>query len=127
MDKLNINNILDFFGKIFVKEIYDVSVRRAHNIIDGKVNAPSLLKMHDNFHGISNENLGHIKEFAQETIMATLHNFFWMIEQSDDFDLVVKTKDGTISLKEISDGLYGEAYGEDGWIAKYSDYTDIVE
>jgi hypothetical protein len=39
-----------------------------------------------------------------------------MFEQEEEIDLIV---DG-VNLREASDGLAGELYGEDGLVAKYS-------
>ena len=46
-------------------------------------------------------------------------------EYQDEMRLVVKDQDDAEhSLVDISDGLCGELYTEDGWIEKYTKYPD---
>ena len=45
-----------------------------------------------------------------------------MIESSDEIDVIVNEDGNKISVKDVSDGLAGELYSEDGWLLKYSKY-----
>lgn len=47
----------------------------------------------------------------------TIDNMLCMLEDNEDFALI---KDGE-NIAELSDGLSGELYTEDGWISKYSE------
>lgn len=51
-----------------------------------------------------------------------------MIEQNEEYDLIKYTDDekSFVSLRDISDGLSGELYTEDGWIEKFSTYKTTV-
>jgi hypothetical protein len=47
-----------------------------------------------------------------------------MFEQSTDFTICEKKSiDPEDDIVELSDGLSGELYSEDGWIEKYSKYS----
>lgn len=120
------NLILEKFGKILIKEVFDASLERLNNIVDGNVKAPKLLTLHQELKNVDKNNVDIMRNFAKECIQNTLHNFLWMIEQSDGFDLVAKIDDQTTSLKEISDGLCGELYTKEGWIEKYSKYPPTI-
>ena len=52
----------------------------------------------------------------------SLHNVLSMIESSDEIDVIVNEDGNKISVKDVSDGLAGELYSEDGWLLKYSKY-----
>jgi hypothetical protein len=50
-----------------------------------------------------------------------------MLEQhEDEVDLLFSEDEdsGKENIRELSDGLSGEIYTEDGWIAKYSNYKE---
>ena len=56
-----------------------------------------------------------------------LHYFLYMFEEyQDEIDLVFADGDKKHILAEISDGLSGELYTEDGWIEKYSEYPTSI-
>jgi hypothetical protein len=51
-----------------------------------------------------------------------------MIENSEEFDLIKTSNSGNeLSLREISDGLCGELYTEDGWIERFSKYPPSIK
>jgi hypothetical protein len=58
-------------------------------------------------------------------IDTALHNLLWMLETSDQIRLVAKAPDGAaVDLADVSDGLSGELWTEDGWIARFSSDSD---
>lgn len=69
-----------------------------------------------------------VRDAVVKMVDLTLHNFLWMLEGGEGLELLFKTKDGeVINLTELSDGLAGELYSEDGWIAKFSKYPASVK
>ena len=44
-----------------------------------------------------------------------------MVEQNNRVKLLVNDEEGYADIKQISDGLAGEFYTEDGWIEKFSE------
>ena len=51
-----------------------------------------------------------------------------MLEGGEGLELVLRTPEGTlVNLTDLSDGLAGEVYSEDGWIAKFSKYPSSIE
>lgn len=68
-----------------------------------------------------------------EAIDGAIHHLLWLFEQHDvnGFDVMfVGTDDDPVlqpvSVSDLSDGLGGEPCTEDGWIAKYSRYEDVM-
>lgn len=51
----------------------------------------------------------------------TLHHLLWTVEQEDLIEFTFKEDDQIVNINEISDGLAGELYTEDGWISRFSD------
>lgn len=63
-----------------------------------------------------------IKDLVPEIVDTTIHNLLWTLEQEEMIDVTVNVDvDGKLaSLKDVSDGLAGELYTEDGWIFRFS-------
>ncbi|MGL4824960.1 MAG: hypothetical protein ACRC4G_02025 [Alphaproteobacteria bacterium] len=112
--------ILDRYGELLMKMVRDEVIERMHDEI-GK-------NSYQNFKDLSSNYKENIKKFAIETVDLTLHYFVWMIEQKyDEFDIVYYDKNKKpASLLDISDGLYTEPCGEDGWIERFSKYPPSV-
>ena len=51
----NNNLILETFGEILIKETFDASLERLHNIIEGNVKAPKLLSLHQEIQNANKE------------------------------------------------------------------------
>ena len=117
---------LESFGKALIEGVRDHVYESVLGILEGSFKSPSLVELHENLAKISPEHIETIKRLSLETIDSTIYYFLWMIEQSDadenGLDLIQKTSEGSFSLKDYSDGLYGESYTEDGWISQYSKY-----
>jgi hypothetical protein len=118
--------ILDAFGEIVTKNVRDRVFKEFLWDLEGASPDKSSLKQHHVLKKFSPEEQGQIKNIVLDTIDATIHYFFWMIEQHNlppiEMDLTWKTSEEQLSLRDLSDGLYGEAYGEEGWTAQFSDY-----
>lgn len=70
---------------------------------------------------ISPEAARAYRAIAVDAIDETLHQVLWMFERSERFDITTRLESGeTVSLRDASDGLSGELYTEDGWLARYS-------
>lgn len=123
-------SILEEFGQILVKHIRDATFEQFKEMCNGKLNSKSAQIIHKNFEKFTNEQKEIIQSLVLDSIDNTLHHFLWMIEQYEEFDLIKyqdEKKSSYISLRDISDGLCGELYTEDGWIEKYSKYPPSLK
>lgn len=73
---------------------------------------------------IKSYQLSVINQAIVSSIDDVVHNFLWMLEQHEDIDLLCGEDDESAkeNVRDLSDGLTGEIYTEDGWIAKFSRY-----
>lgn len=123
---------LEKFGRTLTENVRDRVFRKITDILEGKYNTTEAKELH----ALVNEGVGFSSEFQEKlllrTIDSTLHYILWMIEQNEEFDLIVyketeHPEKGFTSLKQISDGLCGELHGEDGWIEKFSEYPPSIK
>ena len=50
-----------------------------------------------------------------------LHRLLWAAEQESELHVGIKMKNGIEELRDISDGLPGELYTDEGWISRFSE------
>lgn len=119
--------LLENFGETYISETRDIVFRQFIKTINNQMKSEFDKKLFSIFQNTTEEEKKQLCNCVLSVIDSSLHHFLWMIEQSDDFDLIAKTDEGNISLKEVSDGLCGELYTEDGWISKYSKYPNLLD
>ena len=125
--KFHNQKILDQFGALLVREVRDSTVRVHSLIMDGKMNSKENLELHQLVASESSEKREIAERYVRNAVDNAIHNFLWMIEQYEEFDLIYRDGDKVISLRDISDGLCGEPLTEEGWIARFSKYPPSIE
>lgn len=119
--------IVEKFGELLMKQVRDEVCDINERILKGGFGGIEDQNFFQKTCGMSIDEKELILSFAKKTLDSTIHYFLWMFEQEESFDIIYKDPSGqTVSLKEMSDGLYGEPYGEDGWIKKFSKYSPSV-
>lgn len=116
-------NELEYFGEKLMKEVRDETISTLDMMIDGRMKGSTAQQVKEKISILNEEQLDIIKWLIPKITDIGLHNLLVMIEQNDDIKVLVKEND----IKEISDGLDGELYTEDGWIERLSDerYEEI--
>lgn len=121
------DELLEKFGQIIISEVRDEAIDKFQMIASGEMKSAAATSLHEKLTGFSKDELDVVREVVVSSIDDVLHNFLWMIEQHEE-DISVGCAEHEDSSKEdvreLSDGLSGEMYTEDGWIAKYSRYKE---
>lgn len=112
------NHVLNLFGEKFIKEVRDASFKKMTWLKDGKTKAPASLLLQEKLKQFTQEEQSFILELIKESVDETIFNtLFFFEENQEEIAVLVEGQ----SLVEVSDGLAGELFSEDGWIAKYSE------
>jgi hypothetical protein len=106
----------DDFGKDLIKEVRDRTIRQYHKKTSGLMKSEDDQALFRRYESLDESAKEFIKDLIPMIVDTSLHNTLCMIEDSDNFILTV----GEDDIRNVSDGLAGELYTEDGWIAKYS-------
>ncbi|MBQ6566281.1 MAG: hypothetical protein IJR93_07295 [Treponema sp.] len=110
------NDISDFFGKILIDDVRDRTIRNIDSIVTGRMKDEDSQCLYKKICLLSLKQNELINELIPKIVDFTLHNMLEMFEEHEEIELTVKGR----NLNEISDGLAGELYTEDGWIQKYT-------
>ena len=119
--------LLDKFGRILISEVRDEAIDKLQLIFAGRIKSEAALTLHNKLNAFSQDQKGVIRSLVISSIDDVIHNFLWMLEQhEEDIDLScgVGNESGKENVRQLSDGLPGEMYSEDGWIARFSKYKE---
>jgi hypothetical protein len=112
---------LDLFGNLFIKSVRDNSLFVLEGVIDGHMKSSIDKEMHEQISKMSNNDILLLKEMAYRMVDLCLHNTLYMLEENQSWRLSSE-EEGISNIADLSDGLSGELYTEDGWIRRYSQY-----
>ncbi len=111
---------LTLFGNDFVKSVRDNTLFVLEGIISGHMKSAIDKDMFKKIKSLSSEEQDLIRDLAYRMVDLTLHNMLFMFENNDHWEII--SKEDKSDIAEISDGLAGELYTDDGWIKKFSEY-----
>lgn len=113
-------NILDVFGKVLITEVRDRSISDFDMILDGKMKGITAKTIKEEMKGFSKQQIEVIKWLIPKVVDVNLNHLLEMIESINYINVQVILENCKYCVKELSDGLSGELYTEEGWIYKFS-------
>ncbi|MFC0779273.1 hypothetical protein [Flavobacterium sp. HJSW_4] len=116
------NNSLELFGDFLVKNLRDKGIKNAETLLNNKSKSPSLLKLQSELNNFSEPQKALIKEVVIKSIDTAIHDFLFAIQELSDFENNIQILVNGQNIVELSDGIHGESFSDDGWNAKYSEY-----
>jgi hypothetical protein len=119
MDKVD---PLDRFGEFIVANLRDKAINFYIGLEKGHWKAPSLKPLQEKMKGFSEEQLAVIRECVVQTIDDSIHDFLFALQENHDTLNDIQILVNGENVAELSDGLHGEPYTEDGWYARFSKY-----
>ena len=118
-------NRLDTFGKFLVENLRDKGINYAEKLLNNQWKAPALQDIQSGLSGFSVGQKEIVKKAVVATIDAAIHDFLFAIQELADDDNAIQILVDGHNIVELSDGIHGEVYSEDGWYAKFSKYKTI--
>ncbi|MHC0440905.1 DUF6547 family protein [Flavobacterium sp. 3-210] len=113
---------LEVFGEFLVKNLRDKGIANAETLLKNRSKASSNLKLLSALNQFTDPQKEIIKELVIKSIDAGIHDFLFALQELADFENNIQIIVNEQNIFEISDGIHGESYSEDGWNAKFSKY-----
>ncbi len=127
MNKEN-EDVLDYFGKCVIEEVYDNALYGAKHIIELTTKNSIDLEKYSILSQLTDEQKKKIYELMTEKTVDIIYRFLEMIEEHDDeFKIIVEKDNKKYSLTDISEKMGSEIADiddEDGWIRRFSHIDD---
>ncbi len=118
---MNEKHPLDLFGEYLIKRVRDEAIDDWERISSGKMKDKESQEIFQVLKSFNAEQLEFITNLFPKVIDTTLHHLLWSLEQ-EEINVIIQSGENEelINIREVSDGLAGELYTEDGWISRYS-------
>jgi hypothetical protein len=114
---------LDKFGEFFVRNTRDKMLFDLHMLLRGEWKAPALRPLQKKISKLSAAEKEVVREMVEHITTGGMHDFLFALqEHADDADGSVRLIVDGVEVAKLSDGMHGEIFGEDGWIARFSEY-----
>lgn len=120
---------LDVFGRLLMKEVRDRTISSYDRMASGTIKSVTGKKLYALMNDFDEDQKNVIKAIVLSQIDGAIHNFLWLIERqgTSTFPLVLEGGMPPVDLAAASDGLSGELYSDEGWIAQYSSNESSIE
>jgi hypothetical protein len=114
---------LDEFGAFIVKHLHDSGIRFGEKLLAGSYRAPAVAVLQSDLQTLEPSQRAAVSELVSKVLCTAIHDFLFALQEQADFENhICLTVRGT-NVVEASDGIHGEAYGPDGWFARFSTST----
>lgn len=118
---------LDKFGEFFVRNTRDKMLGDLDMLLRGAWKAPASQALQAKLAGFTDAQKAVIREVAEHMTTTGMHDLLFALQEEADADGFVRVLvDGT-EVTKLSDGMHGEIFTEDGWIARFSKFPPDEE
>ena len=104
--------IVDEFAKDLIDEVRNETIEISEIILSSSFGGKTTQQMYEEAKSFTDKQKETLMKFVYDSIDRTIFYFFRMLDEHDEYDLVIrKGKKEVLSIKEISDGVYGDIVG----------------
>jgi hypothetical protein len=107
-----------------VKNLWDESLEFFDLLAQGHWKAPALQQLQNDLMAMSPEQRIIVRQCVVKAMGTGLHQFLFALGEAHDCEQGIAVVVGDVDICEQSDGLHGEIFGPDGWMAKYSKHPE---
>jgi hypothetical protein len=118
---------LDKFGKFFVQNLRDKALENLEFMLVAWWKAPELQTIQSNLAELPPDARALVREVVEKVLTAAMHDLLFAFQESHDGGTGIEVIVDGKPAAELSDGLQGEIFGEDGWIVRYSKFGSQTE
>lgn len=118
------NPVLLYFGRKIVEELLNKPIDEFLSALSD----PKWDLLQEKLICYSQEQIDVLKkELIPYIVTCTVSDMLCFFEQNEeDIQLIVNFEGEQFNIVEVSDGLYGDFNGSDGWIDRFAKYTDFI-
>jgi hypothetical protein len=112
------------FGEFIVKNLWDEAIEHHDLLARGHWKAPALQQLQKDLARLTPKQKKIVRQCIIEALGSGLHQFLFALAEAHDFEQGIAVVVDGVNVVEQSDGLHGEPFGPDGWMAKYSKHPE---
>ena len=119
---------LDDLGQFLMTRLRDSAFEKADLTIQGHWGAPSLRRLQGDLAELDDHQRDVARRLVRYVIDSAIHDILFALKEQSELDGSVRlVVDGVDAATLSVDGLHGEAFGPDGWQARFSRYGEAPE
>ena len=118
----NQQSSLDKFGEFIVVNLRDKAIETAEMLLENGSKSPQTKILQDELLTFNAAQKAIVANTVKASIDAAIHDFLFAIEEQADFENDIQIIVNEDNIVEMSDGLQGELFTQDGWLEKYSKF-----
>lgn len=118
----NQQSSLDKFGEFIVVNLRDKAIETAEMLLENGSKSPQTKILQDELSTFNAAQKAIVANTVKASIDAAIHDFLFAIEEQADFENDIQIIVNEDNIVEMSDGLQGELFTQDGWLEKYSKF-----
>jgi hypothetical protein len=113
-------NSLDKFGKFIMENCRDHGIEFSAGLLNNKWKSDHVQDVQTEISQLSENQKQALQKAFTIVLDVAIHNFLFALQDgfNDDIQILVDSK----NLVNLSDGIHGEPYSDEGWQAKYSKF-----
>ena len=113
---------MDHLGERLIHGARDPSIKELRMTFDGRMKSATARKIMEELATLSRDQLDRVSSVVPALVDIVLHNVLRTIDENEGLEIAIKIPGNGDETRasEVSDGLPGELYGDQGWIAKFS-------
>lgn len=119
---MNSTNDLDLFGKFLVENLRDRGINFAERILKNESKAPVYSELQSKLSQLTSDQKESVKIAVLASFDSAIHDFLFAIQDVNHIQILVEGK----NIVDLSDGIHGESFSDEGWNAKFSKYTSLI-
>jgi hypothetical protein len=112
------------FGEFIVKNLWDRSIGFFDKLALGHWKAPVLQQVQKDLSALPPEQVALVRRCVVESLGHGLHDFLFALGEAHDFDNGIAVVVDGLDIVDQSDGLHGEIFGPESWMAKYAKFPE---
>lgn len=118
--------LLRKFGEFAMVHLRDRAIEHAERTLAGKWAAPSKLRLQAELAKLTPAQRALVLRVVRCSIDAGIHDFLFAVSELEGANSVAITVEG-VDVTSLSDGVYAEHVGTEGWEASFSRYGEAPE
>jgi hypothetical protein len=111
---------LNAFGRFLMNRLRDPAIDQVDGLLKSHWKAPALSGIQKELAKLSANEKKLVRRVVVTCIDAALHDFLYAVQEKAEKDCDLEIHVNGENVAEISDGLHGEVYGDNGWAAQFS-------
>jgi hypothetical protein len=118
---------LDQFGQFLMANLRDKAIEFFDRLAEGQWKAGRLQQLQADLTGLDESQRSILRRCVVDVTDNAIHDFLFALQELADFEDDIQVVVQGQNIAKISDGLHGELFTTDGWMAKYSAFGKLPE